>query len=633
MLRDRNFPLLLFFILICTISFTHVTITSNQSEIAPYWYSSNPYRLNSSDYWLPFFSYSDVPHNLPLRGYSAETRNWFIDLGAFEWFSDWVQTVWEYNIPYFEENFTTYTTIEEQQEALENIFSVMSWRLSTMGLSVDYAQNLTPPFEAWVPMVIMDNLTVNGYAASSNMSNWIIRPDIIESVLNEAFPLIEWRTDLYWYDWKTHLEFSELVKNKTEGEYIMVDEYFIGNLDTILYNILNNRSEHDLKTYDVIFPSILFLIHEKGLNYPGFGPIGGLGHIQSQYSEIASWQMSGRNQNAYFYGGDPTKPRDPLTTTVLHELGHCVGLPHPHDAQYDILEGGWILDTTTISTMTYYSRSNDFDQLDKDIMLNSIALQLWGRYQSEVFSLDDYSLNSTQQTIIDNLKSNLLTIRDLLRESDVENLISLFTDVDTTIEALVSDLGLNRSEVNKYPSSFPLSVRIDFILGDGFISGEQIVNNLKTSLKSEFIYPIAPPTNLPTPHYNLYTDVHYASVEWQKNLTEYIKSQITPDLSSYYDPNSVSPNAWIGYPRQDIFQTIEGYSINGSLIENWLEDNPATSDRSNQIQYRFYLFNLQQALLGDTTTRTTTKKTTSFTVAACLTAFIMLSISYKRVRK
>jgi hypothetical protein len=632
-LKNQNFHPLLCFTLICTISFSSVTITSNQSEITPYWYSSNPYRVNSSDYWLPFFSYSDVPEGLPLRGYSAETRNWFIDLGAFEWFSDWVQNVWEYNIPYFEENFTTYTKIEDQRDALENIFSVMSWRLSTMGLSVDYAKNLTPPFEAWIPMVVMDNLTVNGYATPSNMSNWIIRPDIIESVLNEAFPLIEWRTDLYWYDWEDNLEFSELVNNKTEGEYIMVDEVLISHLDTILYNILSDQSDYDLKTFDVIFPSFLFLIHEKALYYPNFGPIGGLGHIQSQYSDIASWQMSGRNQNAYFYGGDPTKPRNALTTTVLHELGHCVGLPHPHDVQYDMLEGGWILDTTTISTMTYYSRSNDFDQLDKDIVLNSLALQLWGRYQNEVFSLDDYSLNITQQTIIDNLKSDLLTTRDLLRESDVENLKSLFTEVNSAIEALVSDLGLNRSEIGHYPSSYPLSVRTDFILGGGFISGEQIVNDLKTSLKSEFIYPIAPPTVLPTPHYNLYTDVHYASVEWQKNLTEFIKSQMTPDITSYYDPYAVSPDAWIGFPRQEIFHTIEGYSINGSRVENWLENNPVTPTRSNQIQYRFYIFNLNQSLFTDATTMTTTKKTPSLTIAAFLTSFIILSIARKRFRK
>ncbi|MFX0210347.1 MAG: hypothetical protein ACFFDT_30490, partial [Candidatus Hodarchaeota archaeon] len=105
-MRSYKIFVLLTIILLSGLSPIFLLGYSNQAESKPYWYSSTPFKINSSDYWLPFFSFSDVPGSLPLRGYTEDTRNWFIDLGAFEWFSDWVQNVWEYELLSFEENFT-----------------------------------------------------------------------------------------------------------------------------------------------------------------------------------------------------------------------------------------------------------------------------------------------------------------------------------------------------------------------------------------------------------------------------------------------------------------------------------------------------------------------------------------------
>ncbi|MHA2305474.1 MAG: hypothetical protein ACXACU_08780 [Candidatus Hodarchaeales archaeon] len=605
-MNNNKITILLCTILICSIFSISVTGIHVQTNLKPYWYSSVPYKVNSSDYWLPFYSFSDVPESLPLRGFTENTRNWFIDLGSFEWFSDWVQNVWGNEIPNIEENFTDFTTIEEQRESLDYLFTAMSYRLSTMGLSVNYAEKLTPPFEAWVPMVVMDDLSANGYE-SSNMSNWIIRPDIVETVLDESFPLINWKSDLYWFEWENHTDFSELVENKTEnGTFIMVDNDFIEATDDILYEII---SEKNSGSYDLIFPAILLLINEKKLYYPGFGPIGGLGHIQSQHSDIATWCINGRNNVAYFYGGDPTKPRNALTTTVLHELGHCVGLPHPHDALYDTMEGGWILDATTTSTMTYYSRSNTFDKLEKDLILNGIVLQLWRSYHDELAYFEDFSLSSSQQTTIGNLKSDLLSIHNLLKDSDVEGLNSLLTAVNNAIVTLTTDFGVSRNEISYSRMSFPLDIQVDFIVGDGFKAGEQMVNNLKDGLEDEYIYSIAPQTTLPSPMYNIRTNVTYASDEWQKNLKDFLIPLKKPANTSYYNPDLVPQGAWEVFPRQEIFQTIEGFSINGSLVETWLEDNPATPPMSDRIQYRFYLFNMGQYLSENPTA---TKKTSGY---------------------
>jgi hypothetical protein len=583
--------------------------------------------LNSSDYWLPFFSFSDIPDSLPLRGYAEDTRNWFIDLGAFEWFSDWVQNVWEHELLPFEENFTDFTTMNDQKLSLEDLFSAMFQRLSTIRLSVDYAKKLDPPFEAWVPMIVMDDLTKNGYA-SSNISNWIIRPDIVEEVMDESFPLIEWTTDLFWFDWNDNSVFSELAANNTENDsYLMTTPEFFTTIDDIIYSIITN---YTIDSYDLIFPAMILFMNGKSLYYPEYGPVGGLGHITSEHSEISKWCINGRNENAYFYGGDPAKPRDGLTTTVIHELGHCIGLPHPHDAFYvEEEKNSWILDATTVSTMTYYSRSKHFDQLERDLILNSIVLQLWSKYNSELSYLEGLSLNSTQQTTVSTLKSELLELQKLLQDSDTESITGILQRISNEIETLTTERNVSRSEIDHLESD-PLEVQVDFIIGDGFIAGEILSNNLKEELNHEFYYYIAPETTLPRPRYNLKTNVEFAPYEWKKKFSNFLTSLKTLDNTSYYNPKLVPEGAWEGYPRQQIFQTIEGYSLNGSLVEHWLEDNPATPQISDRIHYRFYVFNMEQDLSDYSTT--STRRTIGFELVGLLCLLLLLS-AFGKFRK
>ncbi|MFX0094923.1 MAG: hypothetical protein ACFFBD_24525 [Candidatus Hodarchaeota archaeon] len=553
---------------------------NTQGQLTPYWYSFDEFKHNSSDPWIPFFSLTDVPQSLPLRGFNSDSRNWFIDMGAYEWFSTWITDVWGYDVSPYEKNFTSITSLSEQKDFLEYLFQGMTDRLTTMGLSLDYAQDLTPPFDVWLPLVVMDDLSVHGYNSLSH----IINAEIVEQTLNEAFPLIEWKTDLYWYDYNNRSDFAQLVSNKTQDSNVIVDDEFIYTTDTILHDIV---ASHDPGTYDLIFPSILLFLYQKTLYSARYGiAIGGLGQIPSSFPEIAFWSINGRNENSYFYGGDPTQPRDILTTTVLHELGHCIGLPHPHD------NGLWILDSSTESNMGYYSRSTEFDKLDTDVILNGLVLQLWGRYQNEITYFRGFSLNSTQQTQLNSLESTLRTISSLLISDNIDQLKSLFLNVDSSFDQLASDLGVPRLLSGFSPQSPALNVTIEYIIGPGFEEGEYLRDYLQFTLDTSSIYFVQPSTTLPAPTYNLRTTVHYTSTNFQNELKNYWITHMTPDVTSDYDPALVTSANWTSFPRNKIFTTINGSSLNAYQAEEWLTNNPATPDLNDTLHYRFYIFNL-----------------------------------------
>jgi hypothetical protein len=443
---------------------------------------------------------------------------------------------------------------------------------------------------------------------------------VVEQTLDTAFPLIDWKTDLYWHDYTNASDFAQLVSNKTQDGLITVDEEFINTTDVILHNII---TLHNPGTYDLIFPSILLLMHETSLYLPGFGPIGGLGQLISNFTEINFWSLNGRDESSYFYGGDPTKPRDTLTTTVLHELGHTIGLPHPHD------NGAWILDSTTESTMTYYTRSTKFDTLDKHLVLNGLVLQLWGRYQDEITYFRGFSLNSTQEALLNNLESTLGTIPSHLFSENYAQIKSLFYDVDNELDQLASELGVSRKTSDFSSLSPLLNVNVEYIIGQGFEEGELLATELQTALNTSRINLLDPITTLPAPAYNLRTTVHYAPADFQNDLRTFLINQLTAATTSNYDPDLVSPEAWGTFPRNEIFQTIEGYSIDAYQVEDWLTNNPATPDLNDTLHYRFYIFNLE----GITDKTSTISNVPSWTLSSLLLALSIILILRKRRKK
>ncbi|MFW9914935.1 MAG: hypothetical protein ACFFGZ_04925, partial [Candidatus Thorarchaeota archaeon] len=250
----KNGPLIL--VILVLLLTTPITIrkgeaSSGNAPLPQYWYSFEPFKINYEDIWVPFFSDIDVPFSIPLRGYNSISRNYFIDLGALDWFSAWVEYAYGIEVSPYEKDFNDSIALDQ----LKYLFSVMTERLDSNGASLAYLENLTIPFEAWVPFVVMYDFP-DDYD-DARMQEWIIHPDIIEEKLNTFFPLVKWKTDLFWFDYSNATAFATLAANKTQGHNLVIDADFLNRSDEILNEILSANPRYE--EYDLIFPSLLLL--------------------------------------------------------------------------------------------------------------------------------------------------------------------------------------------------------------------------------------------------------------------------------------------------------------------------------------------------------------------------------------
>jgi hypothetical protein len=174
---------------------------TTDTQAFAYWYLGESFDVNQEDEWIPFFSLTDVPYSLPLRGFISDSRNYFLDFGAVDWLSDWIDYRYGWPVAEYEK------TLMEDDIAgqLEYLYETMTARLAKPHSYVDEARNhsaldyvksLEGSYEAFIPLIVMYGL--DDIYDNSGIREWAVHQDIIENTLNEAFPLIEWNTELFW---------------------------------------------------------------------------------------------------------------------------------------------------------------------------------------------------------------------------------------------------------------------------------------------------------------------------------------------------------------------------------------------------------------------------------------------------
>lgn len=620
-------------------------LQEEEESTNPYWYTFEEFKANPLSEWIPFFSTTDIPLSQPMRGFISDSRNWFIDMGSFEWFSDWVTDIWGYNIDLLEKNISSAESIEELHGFYYKTFSQMKNRLTSMGLSLNYAKDLHSPTNGWVPVIVIDNLTNNGYA-ESDLENWAVDSNLVTNEFSNALPIVDWESDVYWYDYYNETNpmynFSLIADDFINDEsYLITDYSFTSLTDQFITNIVTTKLAEEHKNYDVIFPSIVFLLANTTLYYPGFGAIGGLGQIDSLYDTYSYWNLNGRNQYAFFSGGDPESPRDSLTSTVIHEGGHTLGLPHPHAPS---VFGGspWIFDATTISTMTYYSRSVNYDRLEKDLILNCVVLQLMGRFLDDLEYFEQESLNGSQIELLEELEIMITNIPNLLINNNTETLKLNIFEIDFKFDDLALELAIPRKSSSFSSDGPELDVKLDFIIGPGIEESDELYNMLSIELDYDETLYLCPQTELPAPRYHLEKEVFKVSSEYERMLKEKWFSLLKEDNTSLFDPDNVPVDAWDTFPRDRVFQTQNGYSLDAKACEDWLTENPATLDEEGVIHYRFYLFNLdglveERENYSSTTESNTNsngnKSTYGGSFEILILALFPVSFYFKRVKK
>ncbi|MFW9846136.1 MAG: hypothetical protein ACFFD6_05285, partial [Candidatus Thorarchaeota archaeon] len=208
------------------------------SQALTYWYVGNSFDLNQEDEWIPFFSLTDVPQSLPLRGFISDSRNYFFDFGAVDWLSDWIEYRYEgWPVSEYEKTLM-YSDIAGQ---LEYLYETMTARLTKPfsyvdearnHSALDYVKSLEGSYEAFVPLIVMYDL--DDIYDDSGIREWVVHPEMIETSLKEAFPLIEWDTELFWYHYENVADFADLMEEKTDSGAVWIDEDYVSRCDAIL---------------------------------------------------------------------------------------------------------------------------------------------------------------------------------------------------------------------------------------------------------------------------------------------------------------------------------------------------------------------------------------------------------------
>ncbi|MFX1272519.1 MAG: hypothetical protein ACFFAX_12610 [Promethearchaeota archaeon] len=564
--------------------------TTAQSQVATYWYTGESFDVNEDDDWIPFFSLTDVPHSLPLRGYISDTRNYFLDFGAVDWLSDWIEYRYEFwPVAEYEKTLMDDDVVGQ----LEYLYEAMTARLIKPHSDVDEARNhsaldyvkrLDGTYDVFVPLIVMYGL--DDIYDDSGIREWAVHPDIIECALNEAFPLIEWNTELFWYYYENAADFADLMEEKTANEAIWIDEDYISRCDVILHDIISTYPGYD--DYDFVLPTLI-MIQEYTLMASLYDPpiaVGGLGRLPSVFPEVDSWCLNGRAVTSYFYAGNPDQPRASITPTVVHELGHCIGQTDIHT------EFGWFTASSSISTMGAYQQNTDFDHLDKDLINNAQGLQLWGRYLDEISYFSGFMLNSSQHDELEALEEDLSSVPSLLVDCELDALKQLFRDAESLLTQLSTELGEPRKSDGWTEYSPTLDVKVDWIVGPGIPNAYDVAESIEAQIDTvrEMIPFIN--TTLPTARYNVNIDVHVTNDSYNEAVLQFWGRNMVESETSAFDPNEVPVDAFSTWPRNRVFQTQSGYAINGCIIEQWLADNPFTSEDPDKIHYRFYMLNL-----------------------------------------
>jgi hypothetical protein len=587
--RIKILALLSLTILLGTTAVNNVSAIDDSNPVT-YWYIGNNFDLIQEDDWVPFFSLVDVPYSLPLRGFISNTRNYFIDFGAVDWISDWVEYRYNWPVPYFERTLSSTEPVEQ----LEYLYEIMTSRLVRPISSVDAERSFTPleyvkdfeaPFEAFIPLIVMHGL--NESYDNAQMRDWVIHPSIVEDALNDAFPLVEWTTELYWFDYSNATEFADLMAEKTSASYVWIDYDFITRCDTILHDIISDHPKYP--DVDLVLPTLIMLQEHTLLaaTYDTPFAVGGLGRLNSSYPGIDSWNLNGRSLESYFFAGGPDNPRTSITPTVIHELGHCIGPTDVH-ALFS-----WFSAASSMSTMGAYQQPNCFDRFDMDLVNNGMALQLWGRYLDDLDYFRGFSLNSTQSAELDTIEESLTSIPALLIMYDMDTLRNLLYDVDATFVQLSNELGEPRKSSDWSDNTPILDVQIDWIIGPGIQNAEDIAMELESIIETNReIIPIEN-TTLPTPRYNVTIGVHSTADSYNEAMFQFWGHNMIEANTSAFDPEAVPEDAFTTWPRNKVFQSQSGYAIDGYVVEEWLTSTPYTLDVPESVQYRFYILNLE----------------------------------------
>lgn len=379
------------------------------------------------DWW--YSGYRNLPQRQAI-GWGGTYRFAYVDVSARSWYFDWIKTAW-YNMDPISGYYHEYADIEQLFEAFDP--QTPEGKEILQDYLIDFIRSylgnvFAGPLSSTTPIgesislqvLLFDNLTDNGY--TKEQLEWVLSESFIYDILSKDIPWIDWRFNI------TKIKLSEdpamfdylqnHVKEDMNGKYIEVMEGLFWRLQNYLDDYF------DLDVADIVLPCYAFLNDNIGFRYYGisFAGLGGMG-----------WQIVVGSQNSLFQNGDPSKPLRGFSPTLIHELGHSLGFPHPHSGTY-----GWASDMIA-DVMSYFSPVEDFSTFYEDSLGRAHADYSIIKAKQEYEDLKSISTTSEYSTYID---KDMEDIRGLIMDSN-----AFYYDMDYNSSIIHARLA--RSKINE----------------------------------------------------------------------------------------------------------------------------------------------------------------------------------------
>jgi hypothetical protein len=297
-----------------------------------HWYDVEKTSFDTNESISHWYSgYDEIPSR-PTMGWGGNDRFCYLDLSSQSWYFDWLLTAWTafypgsfsyYNYPDIDTLIQTHNPYSPAGQDILTTY-IADWLYSYLGnvFSAYYSHyQIGETYSLQVK--VFDNLTNNGFTAED--IKWVISESRMFSQLEKDLPWIEWEVEvdyIFLTDYpELYDEIASYVHEDVNGMYVEVTEG--------LFDYLSNKltTHFDFDAADTVLPCYFFLTNEIGFRYTGisFAGLGGMG-----------WEILLGTQNSIFKDANPALPRRGYSAVMIHELGHSLGLPHPHGSTY-----GW----------------------------------------------------------------------------------------------------------------------------------------------------------------------------------------------------------------------------------------------------------------------------------------------------